>query len=60
MIEKAKEFLTEVKAEIKRVTWPSKKEAMGGTIVVIAVVFLVSIYLGVVDSVLAKIVRGLI
>ena len=36
------------------------KEAMGGTIVVIAVVFLISIYLGVIDSVLAKLVRGII
>lgn len=60
MIEKAKEFLLEVRAEIKRVTWPSRKEAMGGTIVVIVVVFLVSIYLGVIDSVLAKLVRGII
>jgi preprotein translocase subunit SecE len=60
MIDKAKEFLMEVKAEMKRVTWPSRKEAMGGTIVVIAVVFLVSIYLGVIDSVLAKMVRGII
>ena len=60
MLDKAKDFLIEVKAEIKRVTWPSRKEAMGGTIVVIMVVFLVSIYLGVIDSVLAKIVRGII
>ncbi len=60
MIDKAKEFLTEVKVEMKRITWPSRKEAMGGTIVVIAVVFLISIYLGVIDSVLAKLVRGII
>ncbi len=60
MIDQAKDFLLEVRAEIKRVTWPSRKEAMGGTIVVIVVVFLVSIYLGVIDSVLAKIVRGII
>jgi preprotein translocase subunit SecE len=60
MIDKAKEYLLEVKAEMKRVTWPSRKEAMGGTLVVIAVVFLISIYLGVIDSVLAKLVRGII
>ena len=60
MLDQTKDFLIEVKAEIKRVTWPSRKEAMGGTVVVIVVVFLVSIYLGVIDSVLAKIVRGII
>ncbi|OGW18672.1 MAG: preprotein translocase subunit SecE [Nitrospinae bacterium RIFCSPLOWO2_12_FULL_47_7] len=60
MLEKAKEFLLEVNAEIKRITWPSRKEAVGGTIVVIAVVFLVSIYLGLIDSVLAGIVRRII
>ncbi|NIQ00458.1 MAG: preprotein translocase subunit SecE [Nitrospinaceae bacterium] len=60
MIGKAKEFLGEVKAEVKKVTWPSRKEAVGGTMVVFVVVLLMSIFLGVVDTLLSKIVEGLI
>lgn len=60
MIEKAVKFLREVKVEVKKVTWPSRKEAMGGTVVVLITVFLVAVYLGVVDMLLSKIVRSII
>ncbi len=60
MIEKTREFLSEVKVEVKKVTWPSRKEAMGGTLVVVVVVFFISLYLGIIDSVLAKLMRSLI
>jgi len=42
MVSKAIQFLSEVKGEVKKVTWPSKKEAMGGTAVVLVVVFLMA------------------
>ncbi|MFQ5451888.1 MAG: preprotein translocase subunit SecE [Nitrospinaceae bacterium] len=60
MISKALSFLSEVKAEVKKVTWPSRKEAVGGTTVVLIVVFLVAIFLGIVDTLLSKLIRGLI
>jgi len=60
MIGKAKNFLGDVKGEVKRVTWPSRKEAMGGTMVVLVVVLIISIFLGIVDTILSKIVEGLI
>ena len=60
MIEKVFKFLSEVKVEIKKVTWPSRKEALGGTAVVLITVFLAAIYLGIVDMVLSKIVEGII
>jgi len=59
MVTKAIEFLTQVKAEVKKVTWPSRREAMGGTAVVVAVVFFMSLFLGVVDALLAKLIQGL-
>ncbi len=58
MISKATKFLSEVKVEVKKVTWPSKKEAIGGTTVV--VVFLVALFLGIVDALLSKIMQALI
>ncbi len=60
MIKKAIDFLSEVKIEIKKVTWPSKKEAIGGTGVVLFTVFLMAIFLGLVDSLLAMIVESLL
>ncbi|MGV7220694.1 MAG: preprotein translocase subunit SecE [Nitrospinales bacterium] len=60
MIVKAKEFLTDVVIEVKKVTWPSKKEAIGGTMVVLVLVFIMAIYLGLVDTILSKIVESLI
>jgi preprotein translocase subunit SecE len=60
MISKALEFLYQVKGEVKKVTWPSRKEAVGGTVVVVAVVFLMAVFLGVIDMVLSKLIQGLL
>ena len=60
MITKAIQFLTEVKNEVDRVTWPSRKEAMGGTAVVFVVVFFMAVFLGLVDVLLSKIVEALL
>ena len=56
MVTKAIEFLSEVKSEVKKVTWPTKKEAMGGTAVVLVVVFIMALFLGLVDMFLSKII----
>ena len=60
MIAKAIQFLHEVKGEVKKVTWPSKKEALGGTAVVLLVVFFMALFLGLVDLLLSKIVETLL
>ena len=60
MITKAFGFLAEVKAEVKKVTWPTRAEAMGGTAVVVVVVLIMALFLGVVDAILSKIVQSLI
>jgi len=48
----AKRFTLEVRSEFRKVTWPSQKEAMGGTIGVIVVVAVITSVLSVVDLVL--------
>ena len=60
MIAKAIQFLSEVKGEVKKVTWPSKKEALGGTAVVLLVVFFMALFLGLVHLLLSKIVETLL
>ena len=60
MVAKAIQFLLEVRDEVKKVTWPSKKEAMGGTAVVLVVVLIMAVFLGLVDVLLSKIVEALL
>ncbi len=54
---KLSEFLTNVKAEIKKVTWPSKKDTYASTTVVIALVLLCAVFLGGVDMILSRLIR---
>jgi preprotein translocase subunit SecE len=56
MIEKIKQFFREVKVETKKVVYPNREELIGSTWVVIITVMVVSMFLGVVDLALAKIV----
>jgi preprotein translocase subunit SecE len=51
------QFLREVKVELKKVTWPSRKQTIGSTVVVIALVMLISLFLGVVDIGLSNLIR---
>lgn len=53
-------FLAEAKAEIKKVSWPSRKEVTGGTIAVLIAVLIIASFLGVVDISLSKIVAALV
>jgi preprotein translocase subunit SecE len=51
------QFLREVKIELKKVTWPSRKQTIGSTVVVVVVVILISIFLGSVDIGLSSLIR---
>ncbi|MGD0022842.1 MAG: preprotein translocase subunit SecE [Smithellaceae bacterium] len=57
IFQKVMQFLNEAKTELKKVTWPSPKQTLASTSVVIIIVFIVAIYLGIVDYVLAKLVK---
>ncbi|MGZ6274523.1 MAG: preprotein translocase subunit SecE [Syntrophales bacterium] len=50
-------FLKEAKIELKKVTWPSPRQTLASTSVVIIVVIIVSIFLGIVDFGLSKAIR---
>jgi preprotein translocase subunit SecE len=53
---RARRFLVDVRAELGRVTWPTRREVWATTIVVILVSLLFGIYLYVVDLSLSAIV----
>jgi preprotein translocase subunit SecE len=48
-LDKALHFLREVKIELKKVVWPSRKQTIGSTLVVIVLVFIISLFLGMAD-----------
>lgn len=56
-MQNVKTFLDSVKIELGKVTWPTRKETMATTGVVIVIIFLISFYLGLCDVVLAKLMR---
>ena len=57
IITKSAQFLREVKVELKKVTWPSRKQTIGSTAVVIALVMIISLFLGVVDFGISSLIR---
>jgi preprotein translocase subunit SecE len=57
-IESTRTYLTDIRSEMKRVTWPNRDRVQSTTIVVIVSVFIFAAYLKVVDTVLqATVVR---
>ena len=57
MIGKTNEFLAHVKAELKKVTWPTRKDTYASSLVVIILVLVSAVYLGGVDLILSRLVR---
>ena len=49
-------FLSEVRGELKRTSWPSGREVRGTTTVVIVTVFIFALFLWVVDTMLFSMV----
>ncbi len=57
IIDKSLQFLREVRVELKKVTWPSRKQAIGSTVVVLILTMIISLFLGVVDVGLSSLIR---
>ncbi len=55
--EQSRTFLTEVQVEWKKVTWPSQKDTVAGTVSVIAIVIVIGLVLFAADSLLAWLMR---
>jgi preprotein translocase subunit SecE len=55
--ENFRQYLREVVYELRRVVWPSRKETLGATSVVLVIVILCGIFLGAVDLILSRLIR---
>jgi preprotein translocase subunit SecE len=56
--ESTKDYVNDLKLEMRRVTWPNRKQVEGTTGVVIFSVFAFGAYFAVVDGILGKVVTG--
>ncbi len=59
-IARIREYVQSVRAEVGRVSWPSRKEVLGFTLLVILMTVVLGVYLGLADWVLQQIVRLLL
>ncbi len=56
----ARQFLMDAKVELKKVTWPTRKELLSTTAIILLLVFLIAFFLGVVDLGLVKIIKNVV
>lgn len=52
-----REFFEQSKGELKKVVWPTRKEVTATTIAVLLVVVVMGVFLGVVDTMLSKLIQ---
>ena len=45
-------FLKEVRAELTKVSWPTRNELIGSTVVTIVVTIIISVFIGIIDRLL--------
>ena len=57
---KLTKFLREVKSELKKISWPSKKELTANTIVVLVSVFFAATLIWIIDGFFAQILKAFI
>ncbi len=53
----SRQFVSEVRGEFRKVTWPSRKEALAGTAGVLIVVTVLTTGLSVVDMILGQLLK---
>jgi len=56
MKEKIKDYLTEVKLEMEKVSWPKKETLKITTLVVLVFMLIIASYVGIVDIIFSKII----
>ncbi len=60
MFDKVTGFLANVRVELEKVTWPTRKDTYSSTLVVILLVLAVAVFLWVVDSGLSTFIRSIL
>jgi preprotein translocase subunit SecE len=56
----ARQYLIDVRSEFRKLTWPTQREYVGGTIGVIVIVAVIAAVLGVIDVALAAVMQWIL
>ena len=56
----SRQFLMEVRTEFRKVTWPSQKEAVAGTVGVLVIVAVITAVLSAIDLVLGQLMQWIL
>jgi preprotein translocase subunit SecE len=60
VFEKVRDFLADAKSELKKVTWPSRKDTYASTLAVILLVLFSAVFLWIVDTALSTSIRAVL
>jgi len=60
VIQAIRDYVRDVRVEMNKVSWPSRRELRDSTLVVIVMVFVISIFIGIVDRALSFAFEALI
>jgi len=56
-VDATRQYFVDVRSELRKVTWPQRQEAVGGTIGVLVIVAVITLVLSLVDVSLSKLVE---
>ena len=57
MLTNTQQYLSEVRSEFHKITWPAQKEYMGGTTAVLVIVAVITAVLGLIDVALGQLMK---
>ncbi len=56
-LESSRQYMSDVRTEFRKVTWPSQREYVGGTVGVVVIVAILTLVLGLIDMGLSQIME---
>jgi preprotein translocase subunit SecE len=56
-IAQARQYLSDVRTEFRKITWPNRREYVGGTVGVVVIVAFLTLVLGLIDAGLAMVME---
>jgi preprotein translocase subunit SecE len=59
-IAQGRQYLTEVRSEFRKITWPNQREYVGGTVGVVIIVAFLTLVLGLIDAGLTTVMEAVV
>jgi preprotein translocase subunit SecE len=58
-VQKLKQYVKDTMAELRKMSWPSKDELIGSTVVTVVVSVIIAVFIGIVDRVLVILMKAI-